>query len=60
MVGNKVDLVDDEQVNYDEALAYAKDLNAIFQLTSAKDNKGIDVNSFILIYFLLYILYKNY
>ena len=42
MVGNKKDRCDFEEVTIDEALEYAKELNAIYQSTSAKDNSGIE------------------
>ncbi|EAS00697.1 small guanosine triphosphatase family Ras family protein (macronuclear) [Tetrahymena thermophila SB210] len=42
VVGNKVDLIDREDVKYDEAKQYANELNAIFQYTSAKENQNIE------------------
>eukprot|EP00828_Plagiopyla_frontata_P049158 TRINITY_DN9683_c0_g1_i2.p2 TRINITY_DN9683_c0_g1~~TRINITY_DN9683_c0_g1_i2.p2 ORF type:complete len:166 (+),score=43.78 TRINITY_DN9683_c0_g1_i2:102-599(+) len=41
IAGNKCDLVEKEEVSYDEAFKYAKSENAIFKLTSAKENQGI-------------------
>jgi len=43
VVGNKIDLVQMEKVTDDEAKVYAKNLGAIFQLTSAKADTGIEV-----------------
>eukprot|EP01015_Nassula_variabilis_P030096 TRINITY_DN6572_c0_g1_i4.p2 TRINITY_DN6572_c0_g1~~TRINITY_DN6572_c0_g1_i4.p2 ORF type:complete len:157 (-),score=39.44 TRINITY_DN6572_c0_g1_i4:61-531(-) len=42
VVGNKIDLEDKEEVSYEEANSYAKELNAIFAQTSAKENRGIE------------------
>jgi len=42
LVGNKCDLYEDEQVNEDEAREYAKSINAVFALTSAQSNTGIE------------------
>jgi GTPase SAR1 family protein len=36
IVGNKVDMLEDEVVSYEEAKIYAKSLGAMFTLTSAK------------------------
>ena len=40
MVGNKSDLYEFQEVSNDEGMALAKDLNAIFQNTSAKETSG--------------------
>ena len=40
IVGNKEDLYDNEEVDEDEAKNLAKDLNAIFQKTTAKETNG--------------------
>ncbi|KAL4488356.1 hypothetical protein ABPG72_019206 [Tetrahymena utriculariae] len=42
VVGNKVDLIEREDVKYDDAKSYANGLNAIFQYTSAKENQNIE------------------
>ena len=42
IAGNKSDLIDKEEVNEDEARKFAKEINAIFRLTSALSNIGID------------------
>ena len=42
VVGNKIDLYENSQVSQDEAKKWADSINAIFQLTSAKTNSGID------------------
>ncbi|KAL4438908.1 hypothetical protein ABPG74_016628 [Tetrahymena malaccensis] len=42
VVGNKVDLIEREEVKYDDAKSYANQLNAIFQYTSAKENQNIE------------------
>ena len=42
VVGNKIDLFEQENVNEDEAKNFAKSINAGFYLTSAKNN--IDIN----------------
>ena len=42
IAGNKSDLYDDEEVQEKEAREYAKSMNAIFGLTSAQNNTGID------------------
>ena len=42
IVGNKIDLTDDEEVPYNTALEFSNALGAIFKLTSAKDSKGIE------------------
>ena len=39
---NKCDLYDDEQVSEDEARNFASDIGAVFKLTSANTNIGID------------------
>lgn len=41
IVGNKMDLVEEEVVSYQEAKTYADSIGALFRLTSAKDNKNI-------------------
>jgi Ras-related protein Rab-22 len=41
IVGNKMDLVEEEIVSYQEAKTYADSIGALFRLTSAKDNKNI-------------------
>ncbi|KRX03386.1 P-loop containing nucleoside triphosphate hydrolase [Pseudocohnilembus persalinus] len=41
VVGNKLDLIDDDCVPYEEVKIYARDINAIFKLTSAKSNQNI-------------------
>ena len=57
IVGNKTDLIESEQVPYNEAVTFSKvnfykklklfviskDLGAVFKLTSAKENRGIEV-----------------
>ena len=44
MVGNKDDLYSEEEVSYKEGLEFAKEINAIYQKTSAKyESGGIDV-----------------
>ena len=42
VVGNKVDLFENEQVDPKEAKEFAKSINAGFYLTSAKSNSGIE------------------
>ena len=42
IVGNKCDMYDDEAVPEQEAREYAKNIGAIFQLTSAQNNSGIN------------------
>ena len=42
IVGNKSDLYINEQVNEEEAKAYAEKIGAIFQLTSAVNSSGVD------------------
>ena len=43
IVGNKCDLYDeDEAVNEDDARKYAKEINALFHLVSAKNGLGIE------------------
>lgn len=44
VVGNKTDRVDNEEVPYETAKNYAKSVNALFKLTSAKEGKGINVH----------------
>ena len=44
MVGNKDDLLEKEEVTYEEGLELAKEINAIFQRTSTKiESGGIDM-----------------
>ena len=43
LVGNKIDLYLNSEVNDNEAMEYADSIGAIFQTTSAFTNKGIDV-----------------
>ena len=43
VIGNKNDLYDENKVNNNEAKEWANSINAIFQLTSAKTNSGIDL-----------------
>ncbi|CAD8168179.1 unnamed protein product [Paramecium pentaurelia] len=42
LVGNKCDLIEQEEVTYDEAMQYSYNLKAIFQYTSCKTNDGIE------------------
>ena len=42
IAGNKSDLYEKEQVSEKEAREYAKSINAVFGLTSAQNNTGID------------------
>ena len=43
MVGNKDDLYSEEEVSYEEGLELSKEINAIYQRTSAKNGvDGID------------------
>ena len=42
LAGNKADLFDREQVNEDDAKAFAKEIKAIFKPTSAMTAIGID------------------
>ena len=42
VVGNKIDLADNEEVPYSQAKEYAQGIGAIFKLTSAKDGKGVN------------------
>ena len=42
MVGNKNDMYQYQEVTNDEGLALAKEINAIFKITSAKNSVGID------------------
>ena len=42
LVGNKNDLYDYQQVDDDEAIKFSDSIGAIFQVTSAKSNYGID------------------
>lgn len=43
VVGSKIDKTDSVEVSEDVGRAYAKSVNAIFQLTSAKEGKGVNV-----------------
>ena len=43
VVGNKNDLYNQSQVNVEEARNWADSIGGIFQLTSAKENSGIDL-----------------
>jgi len=42
VVGNKSDLYENEQVTDEEGKKFAKEINAIFKITSALSNTGID------------------
>ena len=42
VIGNKEDLVDREQVDLEEAAAFAETIDAVHRKTSAKNNTGID------------------
>ena len=42
LVGNKYDLFDREEISEDEGRILANEMGAIFSLTSAKENFGID------------------
>ena len=42
IAGNKSDLIDKEEVNENEARQYANEINAVFRLTSALSNIGIE------------------
>ena len=42
LVGNKDDMYQYQEVNNDEGIAFAKELNAIYKRTSAKLGEGID------------------
>ncbi len=42
VVGNKCDLFQEEKVSEDEGKKFAKEIGAVFQLTSCKENIGID------------------
>lgn len=42
MVGNKTDRYEDEEVEKKEGANLAKELGAIFQLTSAKESSGVE------------------
>eukprot|EP00831_Metopus_contortus_P017201 TRINITY_DN17248_c0_g1_i3.p1 TRINITY_DN17248_c0_g1~~TRINITY_DN17248_c0_g1_i3.p1 ORF type:complete len:131 (-),score=34.07 TRINITY_DN17248_c0_g1_i3:23-415(-) len=42
IAGNKSDLIDEEQVPYEEAKEFAESIHALFYLTSAKDGTNID------------------
>lgn len=42
IAGNKCDLYDKEQVTEEEVKKFAEEINALFRLTSAFENQGID------------------
>ena len=42
LVGNKNDLCQDKDISYEEAKAYAKEINAIFKTVSAATGEGIE------------------
>ena len=42
VVGNKCDLFQEEKVKEEEGKKFAKDIGAVFQLTSCKESIGID------------------
>ena len=42
VVGNKMDLVENEEVSKEEAKEYAESIGALWFLTSAKQGKGIE------------------
>ena len=42
VVGNKCDLFQEEKVKGEEGKKFAKDIGAVFQLTSCKESIGID------------------
>jgi small GTP-binding protein len=42
IAGNKCDLIEKEQVSYEEAKNYAEEMHALFFLTSAKDGTNIN------------------
>ena len=42
LVGNKADLFEEEQVHEEEGEKYAKDIGAIFKITSALSGDGIE------------------
>ena len=42
MVGNKNDMYEFQEVTNDEGLSLAKNINAMYQITSAKNSSGID------------------
>lgn len=42
IVGNKIDMIEDEQVNYSTAQDYANKIEAHHFQTSAKQNAGIE------------------
>lgn len=43
IVGNKIDLCDNEEVNYATGKEFATSLGALFKLVSAKEGKNIEV-----------------
>lgn len=42
VVGNKEDLIDEEEVDIDEVRSWATSMNAIFKKTSAKTARGVE------------------
>jgi len=42
LVGNKIDLHEDEEVNFEDGFALAKEINAVYKNVSAKTGEGID------------------
>ena len=42
IAGNKCDIFNEEEVSENEAREYAESIGAVFQLTSCKENIGID------------------
>lgn len=42
VVGNKEDLIDQEEVDIDEARTWATAVNAVFKKTSAKTARGVE------------------
>ena len=40
MAGNKSDLYENEEISKEEGLSLAKEINAIYQRTSAKEESG--------------------
>jgi len=42
IIANKADLIENEQVDEEEAREYAKTINALFAITSAKNNTGVN------------------
>ena len=52
LVGNKDDMYQLEEVTYDEGLAFAKELNAIYKRTSAKSPQGGGIDDLFKIIFI--------